>query len=73
MSWEQVFKGLMDLYNGMRLGMQAFGRSRNFEDAERNTVVEWTTLARPLCLSADSGAEGALSSDAGTRVGRFKR
>ena len=74
MSWDQVLKGLMDLYDGMRLErLDASLREKQqiqiCQEEHRRRIGD----SRVIVASADSGAEGAPPSDAGTRVGRFKR
>ena len=74
MSWDQVLKGLMDLYDGMRLErLDASLREKQHipicQEEHRRRIGD----SGVIVASADSGAEGAPPSDAGTRVGRFKR
>ena len=64
----------MDLYDGMRLKRQDASvrekqQIQRCQEEHRRRMED----SRETVASADSGAEGALSSDAGTRVGRFVR
>ena len=68
MSWDQVLKGLMDLYDGMRLErLDASLREKQqiqiCQEEHRRRIGD----SRVIVASADSGAEGAPPSDAGTR------